>query len=73
VFITGTPAQTTYDAPGGINPADPPGCNAVVPASGNVELTVTVRYLYQPMTPMVAALIGNSLIISASSTMRTEY
>lgn len=73
IFITGTPSQTAYNAPGGASGSVPVGCTAIQPATGNVELKVTIVYYYQPATPLLARLIGNAIMLQAQATMRTEY
>lgn len=62
------------NAPGGENAAAASGsCSAIVPASGQVQLTVTVQYNYAPLTPLVSNVIGNHVLLAASATVRTEY
>jgi TadE-like protein len=52
----------------------PPGypC-AYCRTTGNHEVTVRVTYLYAPMTGMISNLTGAAFIMSAGSSMRSEY
>jgi len=73
IYITGTPSQTVYNAPGGASGSVPAGCSAIQAATGNVELKVTIVYYYRPATPILADVIGNTIMLTAQATMRTEY
>ncbi len=41
--------------------------------TGNHTVTVKITFLYSPMTAMISNVTGAGLVMSASSTMRTEY
>jgi Flp pilus assembly protein TadG len=41
--------------------------------TGNYEVTVRVTYLFAPMTGMISNLTGAAFIMSAGSSMRSEY
>ena len=80
VYITepGPPAavETTPppNAPGGEYPATASGtCSAVSPASGNQQLQVTIRFNLVLITPVVAQVTANHVVISAAAVYRTEY
>jgi Flp pilus assembly protein TadG len=40
---------------------------------GNHSVTVKITFKYSPMTAMISNLTGSGLVMSASSSMRTEY
>jgi Flp pilus assembly protein TadG len=40
---------------------------------GNLAFTVQIKYLYAPMTGMISNVAGPSLVMRASSSMRSEY
>ena len=65
------PTTATVNAPRGQTPAlVAGGCVAVNPAlKGRYPLSVTVRYYYQPLTPI----FNLSFVMSFTSTMTTEY
>jgi hypothetical protein len=62
------------DAPGG-EPLQPPSgpCSSINPATGNVELQITIRYHFVPFTPIIAQLASSSIVIQAADLVRTEY
>jgi len=75
VYITAGPGNTTTNAPAG-QPAGPTagGCDAVNPSyAGSYPLSVTVKYAFQPLTPLAQQFLGNLLVITVTSTMSTEY
>jgi len=41
--------------------------------TGNHSVTVKITFLYSPMTAIISNAAGPGLVLSASSTMRTEY
>lgn len=50
-----------------------PGCDVVAPPASCGSLqTVTVSYVFAPVTPLIGALWGNSFTLSATSQMYTE-
>lgn len=62
------------NAPGGETAAAATGgCSAINPASGNASLQVTIRFNYVPLTPLLSSVVGNSVILTASTVYRTEY
>ena len=54
------------------NPA-PAGCLNAVAADGNQPLKVTIWYTFQPVTPVIQQVVGNSIVISAYAVYRAEY
>lgn len=42
-------------------------------AVGNHEVSVVVTYLYAPMTAIIGNLTGSSIVLTAGSSMRSEY
>jgi Flp pilus assembly protein TadG len=80
IFITEPNPPTTVEtsppanAPGGEPTASASGaCSAVNPATNNAALQVTIKYNFVPMTPLIQSITGNQIILTASSTYRTEY
>ena len=72
---TAVTSTTPLNAPGN-EPAnsDPSaGCSWVNPASGDVELQVTIQFNFVPLTPGIANLIANHAIMQAASVVVTEY
>jgi Flp pilus assembly protein TadG len=72
---TAVSSSSPLNAPGN-EPAntDPdPGCSWVNPASGDVELQVTIEYNFVPLTPVISNLIANHAIMQAASVVVTEY
>ena len=62
------------NAPGGEYAANANGgCSAVNPASGNVQLQVTIRFNLVLITPIVAQATADHVVISAAAVYRTEY
>lgn len=62
------------NAPGGEYAAMATGpCSAVNPASGNVQLQVTVRFNLVLITPIVAQATADHVVMSAAVVYRTEY
>jgi Flp pilus assembly protein TadG len=67
-------APGSANAPGGESAAAAAGsCSATVPATGQVQLAVTIQYNYAPVTPLVSSVIGNHLLLTTVATVRTEY
>ena len=80
IYITEpNPPATVETAP----PANAPGgeysalasgsCSAVNPASGNVQIQVTIRFNLVLITPIVAQATADHVVISAAAVYRTEY
>lgn len=62
------------NAPGGEFAAASIGsCSAVNPATGNDQLQITIRFNLTLVTPIVAQVTGNRVILSATVVYRTEY
>ncbi|HEY2599292.1 MAG TPA: TadE family protein [Candidatus Dormibacteraeota bacterium] len=62
------------NAPGGEYPAAASGgCSAVVPATRNAPLQVTLRFNLILITPVVAQATANRILITAAAIYRTEY
>ncbi|GAC1504983.1 MAG: hypothetical protein NVS1B3_02510 [Candidatus Dormibacteraceae bacterium] len=67
-------ASPPPNAPGGEYAAIASGsCSAVNPAGGNQQLQVTVRFNLVLITPVVAQVTANRIVISAAAIFRTEY
>jgi hypothetical protein len=49
------------------------GCSAVNPAIGNDQLQVTIRLNLVLITPIVAQVTANRIVLSAAAVYRTEY
>ena len=73
-IVPGTTGQAV-NAPGGQAPAVASGsCVAVTPADAAIyPLSVTIFYTFQPLTPLAQQFLGNSLVMTITSTMNTEY
>ena len=62
------------NAPGGEYAAAASGsCNAVNPAVGNDQLQVTIRFNLVLITPIVAQVTANRIVMQAAAVFRTEY
>jgi hypothetical protein len=62
------------NAPGGEYPAAASGgCSAVVPATSNAPLQVTLRFNLILITPVIAQATANRILITAAAIYRTEY
>jgi hypothetical protein len=62
------------NAPGGDYPAAATGgCSAVNPATGNDQLQVTLRFNLVLITPIVAQVTADHVVITAAAVYRTEY
>ena len=62
------------NAPGGEYPAAAAGgCSAVNPATGNDQLQVTLRFNLVLITPIVAQVTADHVVITAAAVYRTEY
>jgi Flp pilus assembly protein TadG len=71
-----TSAETTppANAPGGeYASVASGGCSAVNPATGNVQLQVTLRFNLVLITPIVAQATAGHVVIQAAAVYRTEY
>jgi Flp pilus assembly protein TadG len=53
--------------------APAPPCTNGCRQTGNYNVTVRVTYLYAPMTGMISSLTGAQFIMTAGSSMRSEY
>ncbi|HEV3096394.1 MAG TPA: TadE family protein [Candidatus Dormibacteraeota bacterium] len=52
----------------------PPGTPcAYCRTTGNHEVTVRVTYLFAPMTGLISSVVGAQFVMSAGSSMRSEY
>jgi Flp pilus assembly protein TadG len=70
-FVETTPPP---NAPGGQYAAPASGsCSADNPASGNVQLQVTLRFNLILITPVVAQATADHIVITAAAIFRTEY
>ena len=70
----GVESSPPPNAPGGEYAAVANGsCSAVNPAIGSDQLQVTIRFNLVLITPIVAQVTGNRVIISATAVYRTEY
>ena len=77
----------TEPAPPGVAESSPPpnapggeytapaagGCSAVNPATGNDTLQVTLRFNLVLITPIVAQVTANHIVMTAAAVYRTEY
>jgi hypothetical protein len=80
IFIT-DPSQAGNGTPngprGGLGSYPAPnvgaGCNYVTPALGNDPIKVTLWYTFQPVTPLIQQVVGNSIVITAYAIYRAEY
>jgi len=62
------------NAPGGEYAASSSGsCTAVNPALGNDQLQVTIRFNLVLVTPIVAQVTANRIVMQAAAVFRTEY
>jgi len=62
------------NAPGGEYAASSSGsCSAVNPALGNDQLQVTIRFNLVLVTPIVAQVTANRIVMQAAAVFRTEY
>lgn len=69
-------AETTPppNAPGGEYASVAAGsCSAVNPATGNDQLQVTLRFNLVLITPVIAQVTANHIVITAAAVYRTEY
>ena len=74
LYITKASAGATMNAPGGQPAASAAGsCDAVVPASGSAGLTITIRYNFVPVTPLISQVAANHILLKAVVTVHTEY
>ena len=48
-------------------------CSAVNPAAGQQVLEVTVEYNFVPITPIVSSVVGNHIVFTLQTVVRTEY
>ena len=62
------------NAPGGeYSSAAAGGCSAVNPAVGNQQIQVTIRFNLVLITPIVAQVTADHVVITAAAVYRTEY
>ncbi len=62
------------NAPGGeYSAAAAGGCSAVNPATGNDQLQVTLRFNLVLITPIVAQVTADHVLMTAAAVYRTEY
>jgi hypothetical protein len=62
------------NAPGGEYSAAASGsCSAVNPASGNVQVQVTLRFNLVLITPIVSQVTADHVVLTAAAIFRTEY
>ena len=62
------------NAPGGeFSAAAAGGCSAVNPATGNDQLQVTLRFNLVLITPIVAQVTADHVVMTAAAVYRTEY
>jgi len=62
------------NAPGGeYSAAAAGGCSAVNPATGNDQLQVTLRFNLVLITPIVAQVTADHVVMTAAAVYRTEY
>ena len=80
VYITEPSPPATIEpspspnAPGGDTPASSSGtCSAVNPAIGQAALQVTITDNFTPVTPLVAQVIGDRIVLTVRSYFTTEY
>ena len=67
-------ANPPPNAPGGeYASASAGGCSAVNPAVGNDQLQVTLKLNLVLITPIVAQVTGDHVVITAAAVYRTEY
>lgn len=79
IYITANTANGTGtpNAPaGGPGSYVPSGVGCIYPpvtAANNVELRVTIRYNFVPVTPLIQQFTANHIVLTAWSVYRTEY
>jgi len=67
-------ASPSPNAPGGeYSSAASGGCSAVNPAVGNQQIQVTIRLNLVLITPIVAQVTADHVVITAAAVYRTEY
>jgi len=67
-------ASPSPNAPGGEYSAPASGgCSAVNPAAGNQQIQVTIRFNLVLITPIVAQVTADHVVITAAAVYRTEY
>ncbi len=75
VYVVAGATGATVNAPGG-QPSAPATltCGAVTPAyAGRYPLAVTVKFNFQPLTPLAAQFFPSGIVMTVTSTMSTEY
>jgi len=71
---TSVEANPSPNAPGGeFAAAATASCSAVNPAAGNMPLQVTLRFNLILITPLVAQVTGNHIVMTAAAVFWTEY
>ena len=80
LYVTEPAPQATVEAspppnaPGGeYSSAASGGCSAVNPAVGNQQIQVTIRFNLVLITPIVAQVTADHVVITAAAVYRTEY
>jgi hypothetical protein len=71
---SGVESSPPPNAPGGEFAAAASGsCSAINPATGSDQLQVTIRFNLVLVTPIVAQVTANRIVMSATVVYRTEY
>ena len=75
IYVAGGPGNASTNAPSGQAAAPAAGgCAAINPSyAGSYLLSVTVKYYFQPLTPLAEQFLGSGLVMTVTSTMSTEY
>jgi len=74
VYVGAGSGNTTTNAPAGQAPSAGGVCGPVVPSyAGHYPLTVTIKYNFQPLTPLGSQFFPNGIVMTVTSTMATEY
>ena len=61
--------QTVVTLPASCRPVTYAGVNG----QNNAPIQITIRYNFRPITPLISQVIGNSIVITAYASYRTEY
>jgi len=77
LVYVGAPADApagSPNAPAGQAPSAGGVCGPVVPSyAGHNPLAVTIKYNFQPLTPLGSQFFPNGIVMTVTSTMDTEY
>lgn len=75
VYVVAGAGGQAVNAPGGQSAAAASGsCAAITPAdAASYPLSVSIVYLFQPLTPLAQQFLGSNLVMTVTSTMNTEY